>query len=101
MSVTYNICIYFCDIGPFVLMLSSTALRSLFNALSKLNVAAENFPFCTIDPNVAMVPVPDQRFNWLCQKYKPKSEVPPTITITDIAGLVKGASEGAGLGKSG
>ncbi len=46
-----------------------------------------------------MVPVPDQRFNWLCRQYKPKSEVPPTITITDIAGLVRGASEGAGLGK--
>jgi obg-like ATPase 1 len=52
------------------------------------------------DPNVAMVPVPDQRFKWLCKKFKPKSEIPPTLTITDIAGLVKGASEGAGLGNA-
>ena len=62
---------------------------SFFNALSKLNVPAENFPFCTIDPNVAMVPVPDPRFKYLVSKYAPKSEVPPVITITDIAGLVK------------
>ncbi|KAG5182386.1 OLA1, Obg-like ATPase 1 [Tribonema minus] len=73
---------------------------SFFNCLSKLNVPAENFPFCTIDPNVAMVPVPDPRFKVLCGKYAPKSEVPPTITITDIAGLVKGAAEGAGLGNA-
>ncbi|CAM9272391.1 unnamed protein product [Chrysoparadoxa australica] len=73
---------------------------SFFNLLSKMNVAAENYPFCTIDPNVAMVNVPDQRFKWLCSKYKPKSEVPPTMTITDIAGLVKGAAEGAGLGNA-
>lgn len=54
-----------------------------------MNVPAENFPFCTIDPNVAIVPVPDARFKWLCRKYKPASEVPPNMTITDIAGLVK------------
>lgn len=62
---------------------------SFFNILSKMNVPAENFPFCTIDPNVAIVPVPDARFKWLCRKYKPASEVPPNMTITDIAGLVK------------
>ena len=62
---------------------------SFFNILGKMNVPAENFPFCTIDPNVAIVPVPDQRFKWLCKKYKPASEVPPNMTITDIAGLVK------------
>jgi obg-like ATPase 1 len=72
----------------------------MFNLLSKLNVPAENFPFCTIEPNVAMVPVPDQRFRWLCEKYRPASEVPPVITITDIAGLVRGAHEGQGLGNS-
>ncbi len=110
MSVIYNyyrshlnrICVMFGVIMGQISSLTHTlslSLFRLFNALSKLNVAAENFPFCTIDPNVAMVPVPDQRFNWLCRQYKPKSEVPPTITITDIAGLVRGASEGAGLGK--
>lgn len=62
---------------------------SFFNILGKMNVPAENFPFCTIDPNVAIVPVPDARFKWLCKKYKPASEVPPNMTITDIAGLVK------------
>lgn len=73
---------------------------SFFNILGKMNVPAENFPFCTIDPNVAIVPVPDQRFKWLVKKYKPASEVPPNMTITDIAGLVKGAAEGAGLGNA-
>ncbi len=79
---------------------------SFFNILGKMNVPAENFPFCTIDPNVAIVPVPDQRFKWLCKKYKPASEVPPNMTITDIAGLVKvragdGAGAGAGLAGAG
>ncbi|CAM9749540.1 unnamed protein product, partial [Ectocarpus sp. 13 AM-2016] len=73
---------------------------SFFNILGKMHVPAENFPFCTIDPNVAIVPVPDQRFKWLIKKYKPVSEVPPNMTITDIAGLVKGAAEGAGLGNA-
>eukprot|EP00968_Pinguiococcus_pyrenoidosus_P028971 scaffold8229_cov239-Pinguiococcus_pyrenoidosus.AAC.2 len=71
---------------------------SFFNALSRCNIPAENFPFCTIEPNEAVVPLPDQRFKWLCQHFHPRSEVPPTITINDIAGLVRGASEGAGLG---
>lgn len=62
---------------------------SFFNILGKMNVPAENFPFCTIDPNVAIVPVPDARFKWLVKKYKPASEVPPNMTVTDIAGLVK------------
>lgn len=67
----------------------SSLSASFFNILGKMNVPAENFPFCTIDPNVAIVPVPDGRFKWLCRKYKPASEVPPNMTITDIAGLVK------------
>ena len=70
----------------------------VFNLMTKLNVPAENYPFCTIDPSEAKVPVPDKRFNWLCQHYKPKSEVKAVLTIHDIAGLVKGAAEGAGLG---
>uniref|UniRef100_A0A7S2V0U7 Obg-like ATPase 1 n=1 Tax=Fibrocapsa japonica TaxID=94617 RepID=A0A7S2V0U7_9STRA len=73
---------------------------SFFNLLAKLNVPAENFPFCTIDPNVAMVPVPDRRFNWLVEHFHPASVVPPVVTITDIAGLVRGAAEGAGLGNA-
>jgi obg-like ATPase 1 len=73
---------------------------TFFNCLTKLNIPAENFPFCTIEPNTATVPVPDQRFNWLCKKFEPKSEVPAVLNVTDIAGLVKGAAEGAGLGNA-
>jgi len=73
---------------------------SFFNVLTKLSIPAENFPFCTIDPNTAKVAVPDKRFKVLCTKFKPKSEVPAVLTITDIAGLVRGAAEGAGLGNA-
>lgn len=73
---------------------------SLFNCLSNLNVPAENFPFCTIDPSVAKVPVPDPRHDWLVECYKPKKSIPAVLDITDIAGLVKGAAEGKGLGNA-
>lgn len=71
-----------------------------FNTLSKLSVAAENYPFCTIDPNEAKVNVPDKRFNKLVEMFNPKSRVMAQISITDIAGLVKGASVGKGLGNA-
>ena len=71
-----------------------------FNFLSKLNVPAENYPFCTIDPSNARVGVPDKRFTRLCDMFNPKSKVLAQISITDIAGLVKGASTGAGLGNA-
>lgn len=58
-----------------------------------------NFSFATIDPSEGRVAVPDQRFDWLCEHYKPASKVPAYLTCIDIAGLVKGASAGAGLGK--
>lgn len=80
--------------------LPNVGKSSLFNILSKLQVAAENFPFCTIDPNVAKINVPDKRFNYLVDLYKPKSVVPAQLSVTDIAGLVKGAAEGAGLGNA-
>mmetsp|Transcript_2278 Transcript_2278/g.3802 ORF Transcript_2278/g.3802 Transcript_2278/m.3802 type:complete len:392 (+) Transcript_2278:77-1252(+) len=80
--------------------LPNVGKSSLFNILSKLSVPAENFPFCTIDPNVARIPVPDLRFKELVKMYQPKNEVPAMLTVTDIAGLVKGASEGAGLGNA-
>jgi len=63
-------------------------------------VPAENYPFCTIDPNVSRVPVPDKRFDFLCDFHKPKSKVPAVLAVTDIAGLVKGASQGKGLGNA-
>jgi obg-like ATPase 1 len=80
--------------------LPNVGKSTTFNILSNLNVPAENFPFCTIDPNLAKIFVPDKRFDKLLRMYHPKSEVGATITITDIAGLVKGASEGAGLGNA-
>jgi len=73
---------------------------SLFNILSNLSVPADNYPFCTIDPNTAKVLVPDARFDFLVQQHKPKSIVNAVLTITDIAGLVKGAHEGKGLGNA-
>lgn len=71
---------------------------STFNLLSNLSVPAENYPFCTIDPNHGLVEVPDDRFIQLCSMCNPVSRVPATLAITDIAGLVRGASEGEGLG---
>ena len=71
-----------------------------FNFLSKLSVPAENYPFCTIDPSNARINVPDKRFNRLVEMFNPKSKVLAQISITDIAGLVKGASTGAGLGNA-
>jgi obg-like ATPase 1 len=71
----------------------------LFNLMSKHDLAGTaNYPFCTIKPNVARVEVPDERFTDLCHIFHPKSEVPATLSITDIAGLVRGASNGEGLG---
>eukprot|EP01097_Dermamoeba_algensis_P005386 TRINITY_DN3424_c0_g1_i1.p1 TRINITY_DN3424_c0_g1~~TRINITY_DN3424_c0_g1_i1.p1 ORF type:complete len:422 (-),score=145.99 TRINITY_DN3424_c0_g1_i1:138-1319(-) len=80
--------------------LPNVGKSTLFNTLTKMNVPAENFPFCTIDPNESRVIVPDERFDWLCNHFKPASEVPAVLLITDIAGLVKGASEGQGLGNA-
>lgn len=73
---------------------------TLYNALSNCSIPAENFPFCTIDPNSTRVHVPDERFDWLVDHHKPKSVVQPFLEIVDIAGLVKGASGGAGLGNA-
>lgn len=71
-----------------------------FNVMCNMTVAAENFPFCTIDPSEARVEVPDPNFRHLCDQFKPKSEVPAYLKVFDIAGLVKGASEGEGLGNA-
>mmetsp|Transcript_23235 Transcript_23235/g.69690 ORF Transcript_23235/g.69690 Transcript_23235/m.69690 type:complete len:276 (-) Transcript_23235:4-831(-) len=83
-----------------VVGLPNVGKSSLFNLLTNQEAAAENFPFCTIDPNEAQCAVPDQRFKWLCDLYKPPSKVPAKLLVTDIAGLIKGASEGAGLGNA-
>lgn len=73
---------------------------TFFNVLTKSQAAAENFPFCTIDPNESRVPVPDERHEYLCNYFKPLSKVPAFLNVVDIAGLVKGASEGQGLGNA-
>ncbi|XP_034943807.1 obg-like ATPase 1 [Chelonus insularis] len=73
---------------------------TFFNVLTKSQAAAENFPFCTIDPNESRVPVPDVRFDYLCEYFKPVSKVPAFLNVVDIAGLVKGAAEGQGLGNA-
>ncbi|KAI8922580.1 P-loop containing nucleoside triphosphate hydrolase protein [Powellomyces hirtus] len=80
--------------------LPNTGKSSFFNALTDSAVPAENFPFCTISPNEARVAVPDERFDWLVDFYKPTSQVPAYLTVIDIAGLVKGAAEGEGLGNA-
>jgi len=81
--------------------LPNVGKSTFFNMLTKTQMAAaENFPFCTIDPNESRVPVPDARFDFLCDHHKPASKVPAFLNVTDIAGLVKGASEGQGLGNA-
>ena len=83
-----------------ILGLPNVGKSSLFNLLTEQSAAAENYPFCTIDPNEAKCPVPDLRFNWLCDVWSSPSRIPAYLHITDIAGLIKGASEGAGLGNA-
>lgn len=78
--------------------LPNVGKSTLFNAVTKQKILAANYPFATIDPNVGVVVVPDERLDFLNDLYKPKSLVPTTIEYTDIAGLVKGASVGEGLG---
>ena len=80
--------------------LPNVGKSTLFNALTNAGAQSANYPFCTIDPNVARVPVPDERFDYMVEAFKPKSEVSAVLQITDIAGLVKGASEGCGLGNA-
>ncbi|KAB0356887.1 hypothetical protein FD754_001043, partial [Muntiacus muntjak] len=73
---------------------------TFFNVLTNSQASAENFPFCTIDPNESRVPVPDERFDFLCQYHKPASKIPAFLNVVDIAGLVKGAHNGQGLGNA-
>lgn len=78
--------------------LPNVGKSTLFNALTKAGIPAANFPFCTIEPNVGIVPVPDPRLNQLAEIVKPQRVVPTTMEFVDIAGLVAGASKGEGLG---
>ncbi|MGB0722503.1 MAG: redox-regulated ATPase YchF [Gammaproteobacteria bacterium] len=78
--------------------LPNVGKSTLFNALTKAGIQAENYPFCTIDPNVGVVPVPDPRLQALAEIVNPERILPTTIEFVDIAGLVAGASKGEGLG---
>ena len=78
--------------------LPNVGKSTLFNALTESAIAAENYPFCTIDPNVGIVPVPDTRLDRLAAIVKPEKVLPTTMEFVDIAGLVEGASKGEGLG---
>lgn len=78
--------------------LPNVGKSTLFNCLSNAKAQAANFPFCTIDPNVGTITVPDERLNRLAEFVKPQNILPTTVEIVDIAGLVKGASKGEGLG---
>jgi len=78
--------------------LPNVGKSTLFNCLSNAKAQAANFPFCTIEPNVGVITVPDERLNKLAELVKPQRILPTTVEIVDIAGLVKGASKGEGLG---
>ncbi|MDD2269552.1 MAG: redox-regulated ATPase YchF [Eubacteriales bacterium] len=78
--------------------LPNVGKSTLFNALTRAGAAAANFPFCTIEPNIGIVPVRDKRLDELAKLYNPEKYTPATIEFVDIAGLVKGASQGEGLG---
>ncbi len=78
--------------------LPNVGKSTLFNALTKASIAAENYPFCTIEPNVGIVEVPDPRLAELARIAKPQKVIPAVVEFVDIAGLVAGASKGEGLG---
>ena len=78
--------------------LPNVGKSTLFNCLSNAKAQAANFPFCTIEPNVGVITVPDERLNEIAKLINPQRIVPTTVEIVDIAGLVKGASKGEGLG---
>src|SRR5262245_3643414 len=78
--------------------LPNVGKSTLFNALTKAGIAAENYPFCTMEPNVGIVEVPDPRLGTIAAIAKPEKVIPAVVEFVDIAGLVAGASKGEGLG---
>ena len=80
-----------------IIGLPNIGKSTLYNALTKANIPAENYPFCTIEPNSGIVILPDERLKKLKSIYNPEKTIPSMVEFTDIAGLVKGASNGEGL----
>lgn len=78
--------------------LPNVGKSTIFSALTKAPAQAENFPFCTIDPNIGIVDLPDERLDFIASVFQPKKKTPATVKFVDIAGLIKGASQGEGLG---
>lgn len=78
--------------------LPNVGKSTLFNAITNAGAESANYPFCTIDPNVGMVSVPDERLDKLSEMYQPPKTIPAVVEFVDIAGLVRGASKGEGLG---
>ena len=81
-----------------VVGLPNVGKSTLFNAITSAGAQAANYPFCTIEPNVGVVPVPDDRLDFLAEMYNPEKYTPAILEFVDIAGLVRGASRGEGLG---
>ena len=82
-----------------ILGLPNVGKSTLFNAITKSSIPAENFPFCTIEPNLGVVNVPDRRLDSINNIVQSEKVIPTTMSFVDIAGLVKGASQGGRLGK--
>ncbi len=78
--------------------LPNVGKSTIFSALTKAPASAENYPFCTIDPNVGVVDLPDERLDFMASVFQPKKKIPASVDFVDIAGLIKGASQGEGLG---
>ena len=81
-----------------IIGLPNVGKSTLFKAITGTQAEIANYPFCTINPNISIVPVPDRRLDHLCQLYQPERCIPAVLEVVDIAGLVRGASKGEGLG---